>query len=652
VAPSLIELLVREAPVEDFEAVVRVAREAGATPDELGRLQEEVVRALTLRAVLEERRRRESELGALYQTAGDLTSLRDSEQVLQAIVRRARQLLGTDVAYLMLIDEDRGEAYQRVTAGTATAGFGVVRLPLGVGLGGLVAKEGAPYSSPNYLTDERFDHTRSVDGAVAEEGLIAILGVPLKLAGRVSGVLFAADRHERPFAPQEVALLSSLGAHAAIAIENARLFSETQQALYDLNAANLRIRAHSAAVERAAEAHERFTALVLGGGGLAGVAGALVELLGGGLLVLDPQRRVLASAGDCVDEGHRLAIEQGSLPRAIPGGVALRRALEAAERSGRLARVERRDGLAPRWLAPVIAGSERLGALILAEQRLLDEAELRTLERAALVTAVVLLGQRVQADAEQSVRVDLLGDLLAQRDGDLDRLRRRASLAGLNLDAAHAVVVAAGAFPDRRRATFEAAALAGGLDGLAAEHDGHLVVLLPGRSAADAARLVARRLSTALDVAVTAGAQGPATGVRGVVTAHADAVRCLRVLTALGREGQAAAAEELGAYTLLLGGVGAGDVEAFVHHALGPVLRYDERRGSRLVQTLEAYFAARGNLTSAAEALHVHVNTLYQRLDRIRRLLGDGWQDPDAALQLHLALRLHRLRDPGGQIRY
>lgn len=642
--PSLLELLVREAPVEDFEAVVGLARETAAEPAELEHLQQEVVRALTLRGILEERRRRELELGALYETAGDLTSLRDSELVLQAIVRRARQLLGTETAYLTLIDEERGDTVMRVTAGTATAGFGALRLPLGVGLGGLVAEEGVPYSSPNYFEDERFAHTGTIDVAVADEGLVAILGVPLVLAGRVIGVLFAADRHERTFSPQEVALLSSLGAHAAIAIENARLFSETQQALYDLNAANVRVKAHSAAVERAAAAHERFTGLVLGGGGLPEVAAALVELLGGGLLVVDAQRRVLASAGPAVDEAHSLAVEQGSLPRSARGGARLRQALEAAERSGRLTRVEARDGLAPRWLAPVSAAGDRLGALVLAEARLLDDAELRMLERAALVTALALLGERVQADAEQSVRVDLLGDLLSERDGDLDRLRRRAARVGLDFQREHAVVVAEAAFPDRRRAAFECSALAAAADGLAAEYDGHLVVLLPGREPSDAAAFVARQLTVALDVRVTAGAQGPAVGVSGIVSAHRDARRCLRVLAALGREGQAAAADELGAYVLLLGEVGSGDVEAFVDRALGPILGYDARRGSELVGTLEAYFAARGNLTQAAAALHVHVNTLYQRLDRIGRLLGDGWQEADAELQLHLALRLHRLR--------
>ena len=40
----------------------------------------------------------------------------------------------------------------------------------------------------------------------------------------------------------------------------------------------------------------------------------------------------------------------------------------------------------------------------------------------------------------------------------------------------------------------------------------------------------------------------------------------------------------------------------------------------------------------------MHVNTLYQRLERITQLLGDGWRSGDGALQVHLALRLHASR--------
>jgi DNA-binding PucR family transcriptional regulator len=73
------------------------------------------------------------------------------------------------------------------------------------------------------------------------------------------------------------------------------------------------------------------------------------------------------------------------------------------------------------------------------------------------------------------------------------------------------------------------------------------------------------------------------------------------------------------------------------------VLDYDARRAASLVKTLEAYFAAGGSPGRAAEALHVHVNTVTQRLDRIARLLGEGWHTPSQALDLQLALRLHRL---------
>lgn len=85
------------------------------------------------------------------------------------------------------------------------------------------------------------------------------------------------------------------------------------------------------------------------------------------------------------------------------------------------------------------------------------------------------------------------------------------------------------------------------------------------------------------------------------------------------------------------------NVPGFVRDTLGPVLDYDEARGTELLRTLDAYFACGGNLTRAKECLHVHVNTVSQRLERIGVLLGDDWQSPDRALELQLALRLHRL---------
>ena len=175
-----------------------------------------------MRAVIDGHRRREAELAALVDTARDLASLADPGGVLDAIVRRARTLLGTDVAYLTLADPERGDTYMRATAGSVSTRFQTLRLPQGAGLGGLVAQARRPRWTADYPADSAYRHTEEIDAAVAEEGLVAICGTPLLVEGRFVGVLFAADRSTRPFPPNEVALLGSLAALAAVSIVQIR----------------------------------------------------------------------------------------------------------------------------------------------------------------------------------------------------------------------------------------------------------------------------------------------------------------------------------------------------------------------------------------------------------------------------------------------
>jgi DNA-binding PucR family transcriptional regulator len=62
----------------------------------------------------------------------------------------------------------------------------------------------------------------------------------------------------------------------------------------------------------------------------------------------------------------------------------------------------------------------------------------------------------------------------------------------------------------------------------------------------------------------------------------------------------------------------------------------------------QTYFATGQSLAASAKHLHVHPNTITQRLDRIKRLIGADWNSPDHALEVQLALRLHRLLGDGG----
>jgi GAF domain-containing protein len=226
---------------------------------------------------------------ALYETANDLTAIRDVDAILSAIVRRARQLLQADMTYLSLNDEAEGASYMKVTEGALTPEFKQLRLPLGTGLLGLVAQTGEPYFTEDYQSDDRFVHRGYIDEAVAGEGIRAILGVPLVLEGRVIGTLLAVHRSVRPFPPHEVTLLTSFAAHAAVALENAQLFA-------DLDDAHRTMTQHTAAVEAAALAHDRLTDLLVAGGGVDEVAHVLAEVMGGPLAVLGPEGEHLAGA--------------------------------------------------------------------------------------------------------------------------------------------------------------------------------------------------------------------------------------------------------------------------------------------------------------------------------------------------------------------
>jgi len=143
---------------------------------------------------------------------------------------------------------------------------------------------------------------------------------------------------------------------------------------------------------------------------------------------------------------------------------------------------------------------------------------------------------------------------------------------------------------------------------------------------------------------VTAGASAAIKGPEQVPAAWREARRCLEALETLGRDGEGASAAELGFVGVLLGDLR--DVTPFLRRTIGPVLDYDEERGTDLVGTLEAYFSNDRNLARSCEALHIHVNTVTQRLERIGTLLNGDWQQHDRSLEVQIALRLHRISRP------
>ncbi|MHB1134266.1 MAG: PucR family transcriptional regulator [Chloroflexota bacterium] len=402
-------------------------------------------------------------------------------------------------------------------------------------------------------------------------------------------------------------------------------------------------------LERSAAIHERFTSIVLSGGGLREIVRALAELIGCPTAIVDVQGTVLALSSQSLLStlGTRLA---DALP-ATAGGL----------RWGSLGTPEGERSIA--W-QPIQSGAEQHGAVValVAEGALRDE-ELVALEHAATVAALRLAQARLVAEADRRFYAVCLEEMVSGHITDRDVLHERALAFGWDLSLPRAVLVAEleelggrpaaqfiGALEERRtwRRLAEAAAETLGRHAIVWERGVGVAALVPvnSRRAGDLQES-ARRLQ-----AVAAGWQPRALVAVGVGRvyadpldlrrSHAEALRALRVGRRARGLGQVSFFEELGLDRLLMS-CAEDELAAYYEASLGDLLRHDAAHGTQLVETLEAFLACDRNSAQAARQLFVHYNTLKHRLDRIEGIIGPFVGNPRRCLDLDLALRVRHL---------
>lgn len=607
---SWLDLLLADADAAALEQARKEQLAAAGSDAERSGVEESAGMAIRLHAMLREHRQRVAELGALHDLTVRLSTRRDVGALLQDIVNETRRLLAVDIAYLALGEPD-GSLTIRVTDGSLGPHMRGVRMPPHRGLAGRVVDTGEPVSSLDYVGDPDLPHVDQLDQIAQTEGLRAILGVPLRLGADVIGVLMVAHREVRPFTSNELSLVSSLASFAAIAIESAQQFEE--------------LRVRSEGVARAATLHERLMDVALSGGGVERVIDAVSEVVDGTIVFVDEADRIVAAAA------HGKPTQDAAV-EPIDGESPASLFRPLAHRHTQIG-----DGIAT---VPVASVDSYFGALQVSHGDGLDDAALRLLERSAMTIALVVASDKAVSDAERRSSAELLEQLLTRRIDDPVAFGRRARGLGVDLAAAYLVVsidpgptgdvVALAALEDLVRDTGGLAArLAGRVTAVVRGDDldairGRLVKLLPG---------------------ATVGIGGPAAGPVALALAHRDAEACVVVMHALGRAGSCAGPEDLGPYRFLLSRAGRSDVDRFVRLTIGALVEHDTQRNTDLVATADAYLAGGRQHAAAATALCIHPNTLYQRLQRIETLLGTDWREGDRALDIQLALRLHRLAD-------
>jgi sugar diacid utilization regulator/putative methionine-R-sulfoxide reductase with GAF domain len=580
-------------------------------------------------------------LKALETVATDILSHLDLEATLLSVINGAVSLLGADIAGILLAD---GDSDLRMRACRGHWSIESVRLVAqrGQGVAGKVFETGKPCRVDDYPGPTISTHFK--DLAQLEDARSA-LGCPMIVRGQVIGAVMAWSRQPAAFTATDEEALTGLANLATIAIENARLYDIERTAVRRLEEANQRLTQQFDLLSRAFSVHGELTELVLSGGKIADLVDTVARHTGGGVAVLDADLQDLAI-----------------LPGADSVAVRARRHLEKA-RPYPQAAFPRAAVLKPagRWtswllIRPAAAGGEVLGFLCVTLDHQPGDLDPVIVEQAGTVCALELTKERAVMEAHTRVRSHFVWDLL---DGNIDaegEAVARARYLGYVLSAQPRVVLisidglAAWAREsgsdakavDRRRealvsATQSLASSYGIRRPLIARRGPTIAIILPNdprdateRSSswpadANRARAFAEHVVRGLGAAnpelrFAAGVSAPSAGSANLRQASGQAESALASIRQADPAAPVALFDGLGVLRFLLMPGDRDEIDDFARRVLGPVLDYQAKYSTDLMQTLETFLAENCSLRSAAKRLGVHPKTIRYRLSRVEQL--------------------------------
>ena len=637
IAAELVGLLHRSAPAD--ELALRLARaEKLALSDPRRESLVEVVRmAMAVRNRLDLQEQRERGMLAVMESAKDLSSRLGLTGLPHAIATRARNLLGSHLAWLTTLEPRTGDYRVFVSDGVISENTTKMTARRNTGVASMVMSTRLPFATADYLNDNRFPHDPDLDDTFRREGIVALVGVPLISEDEMIGMLFVADRYLRTHTALNIAILGTLATHAAVAISNAKAFEAANVALARSEASRLELEHHARNVQSAAEAHEQLTSLLATGASLGALCQVIAQLLGGSVLVIDEVAQVIsrASAPDYTGHASEAYVPHG------PHSAAIAQAISKSRQGGRSVVACTIDGELCRVIA-VIGGNDVLGAVLLFRQDDIDEIAVRTFERSSSVIGIMLLSQeRIEASKHRDV-ASLLRSLVSPRHDEPALAQDRAARFGLDLTQPLSLIIIE---MDQPKASFVARRLRVGSplsDLVFDELDGVLVIVCGTTSAHEVVHQFANLAAREFGDNFRGVQSRPIKQLAEVSSLYASLRRALAVLQRIGVRGQIVGQDQMALYSVLFETHDKTSLNTFLDSSIGALIAHDQRRGAELTSTLLSYFDNNQNAKTTAQELGIHVNTVRQRLANVEELLGH-WGSATRALEIHVALRLWSL---------
>lgn len=323
---------------------------------------------------------------------------------------------------------------------------------------------------------------------------------------------------------------------------------------------------------------------------------------------------------------------------------------------------------------PLIVGNEYVGLMNCYSSKGFDWSADEQLLAATIASQVALAikhFQHVEADilTQKNMVRSLFDDLFSGNEGLEESLYRRASFLGGDLTRPHVVVTmeisslgpAHGAdrgmietgrvafyrqlmnlLGQRLHAKYPAA--------LVGERERTLIALLPVGEVAPLEHItdwldeLVRQARAEQQVSLSVGVGNPCYGLDEYRRGYAEASEALEIGLFLNQESGAMQFNALGVYRYIYKFARTDTLRDEYQQQILSIADYDQRKGTHLLETLEVYLESGGNTARTYNQLHIHRNTMLQRMERLQALCTIDLEALEHRLPLLVALKVYKLR--------
>ncbi|GFN22347.1 PucR family transcriptional regulator [Thermanaeromonas sp. C210] len=413
-------------------------------------------------------------------------------------------------------------------------------------------------------------------------------------------------------------------------------------------------------LKKTVEAHEQIMAVLLEGGGLREVAGALSRLVSNPAIIFDADGKILATSPN------------------VPPLIHSNRCLKLADNNSKKWRMKREtlitgDKKVCQVICPVVHGSTLFGYIaVLEENRPLREIDLISIEQASTLAALVLLNREAVKGVETKYRNELLYDWIQGDIQSLDELLERAAPVGWDLEDSFNLLLIG---IDKYEQVLSGSSKANNtaliklkeqlrrtiVNVMEQNHEfyilgerGHHFILLvrvkatwSNRAIKEKMHKVASNLQQGLrqsapKITCSIGIGRFYPNLLDMKQSYLEARRAMEIGRIVKGDGQVTHFDDLGIYRLLCQGTQE-EMRRFLEETFLPLQDYDRAHHTELIPTLEMFFKCNGNISKVAREMFAHYNTVVYRLEKIQEITGINLDDPEQRLNLQVALKIAQM---------